>query len=197
MRWVLVEPEDGVRPEWLMDLTVEMNVFDSIYRTRSGRLVRDPADSFRGRHAVFLLGLTSDDELVFRNSWGQEWGDEGLGYISRLYFEQNVNAVWLKRPSWIGWSPGMADALDELARKEGSPPSPSDAAVAKAWVTPNRSMAKEAIVNGSQCRFRVRQVLGSTSETPLIDVIQVATEDTRLGRAHLEMGVSASHRTGK
>jgi ribosomal protein S18 acetylase RimI-like enzyme len=183
--------ENDVRDSWLMDLAVEMDVFDSIYRTRTGELVSKPGDSFRGRHAVSLMGLTSNDDLIFPNTWGPDWGDHGLGYISRSYFERHARAVWLARPSWLGWSPSMEAALAELLWQEGSPGHPSESAVAKAWTTPNRIWAREASVNGLRCLFRLRQVMGSPPRAPLVEVIDISAEDRILGRVHLELALDS------
>jgi hypothetical protein len=38
----------------------------------------------RGGHAVALVGYTSD-RFIVRNSWGDNWGDQGFGYASLEY----------------------------------------------------------------------------------------------------------------
>jgi len=49
-----------------------------------GNLDKYQSDSTRGGHAVSLVGYTSD-RFIVRNSWGEEWGDEGFGYASIDY----------------------------------------------------------------------------------------------------------------
>jgi hypothetical protein len=41
-------------------------------------------ETARGGHAVALVGYT-DDRFIVRNSWGPEWGDQGIGYASVAY----------------------------------------------------------------------------------------------------------------
>ncbi len=51
-------------------------------------IVRLPAreDSVIGGHAVLGVGYTQS-HLLFRNSWGEEWGDGGYGYLPWSYFD--------------------------------------------------------------------------------------------------------------
>jgi GNAT superfamily N-acetyltransferase len=184
--------ENGVPDEWLMGLSVEMKVFDSIYRTRSGQLSVVPDDPFRGRHAVALIGITSDDEHIFQNSWGPDWGDGGIGYLTRSYFEKHVQAVWLTRPSYLGWSPRMDDELSKLASNEEAPGDPSEAAVAIAWMTPNRPTTKNVSVNGLRCRIRMRQVLSSVKGRPLVEMVDISSDEEILGRVHLELPAASN-----
>ncbi|OFZ37235.1 MAG: hypothetical protein A2504_01020 [Bdellovibrionales bacterium RIFOXYD12_FULL_39_22] len=39
-----------------------------------------------GGHVITLVGFDSEKkEFIFRNSWGEEWGDHGYGYIPEQY----------------------------------------------------------------------------------------------------------------
>lgn len=40
-----------------------------------------------GGHAVAAVGVNEGEQLIVKNSWGPEWGDEGYGYITRQYLE--------------------------------------------------------------------------------------------------------------
>jgi C1A family cysteine protease len=39
----------------------------------------------RGGHAVCIVGYTSANRFIVRNSWGTSWGDHGFGYPSDTY----------------------------------------------------------------------------------------------------------------
>jgi hypothetical protein len=81
-------PDDG------SVLTAGIEVFDSGFRAPGGHLpLPSPGDRFRGRHSVAIIDVTPSRDLLFRNSWGQRWGDGGFGTISRAYFEDHVDAV--------------------------------------------------------------------------------------------------------
>ncbi|MDX1909652.1 MAG: S8 family serine peptidase [Bacteroidia bacterium] len=38
-----------------------------------------------GGHAVAIVGYTSDNYFIIRNSWGPEWGNQGYAYASAFY----------------------------------------------------------------------------------------------------------------
>ena len=45
-------------------------------------------NSFCGGHAILLVGYDMDQKhYIFRNSWGQKWGDNGYGYLPFDYIE--------------------------------------------------------------------------------------------------------------
>ncbi len=63
-------------------------------RAQGGRIPPPaPGDSGDG-HAILIVGydgLDTSDEggtFVFRNSWGEDWGDQGYGYLSARCLEQ-------------------------------------------------------------------------------------------------------------
>jgi C1A family cysteine protease len=37
-----------------------------------------------GSHSICIVGYTRD-RFIIRNSWGEDWGDEGFGYASQQY----------------------------------------------------------------------------------------------------------------
>lgn len=53
-----------------------------------------PGDRIRGRHAVVSVGLARNRHGVkyikIRNSWGQDWGQEGHAWLSLPYLKQQI-----------------------------------------------------------------------------------------------------------
>lgn len=62
--------------------------------SRDGRIPM-PASARRlaGLHAILAVGYT-EDELIFRNSWGERWGDGGYGYLPIPYLDQYGLQAW-------------------------------------------------------------------------------------------------------
>lgn len=46
--------------------------------------VFDPT-TVRGGHAIAVVGYTSSNRFIVRNSWGTGWGDKGFGYVTPAY----------------------------------------------------------------------------------------------------------------
>ena len=62
-----------------------MDVYDNFYDYSSG-CYNGPRGDFAGYHAVLIIGWDDaacggDGAWIIKNSWGQEWGDEGFCYI--------------------------------------------------------------------------------------------------------------------
>lgn len=59
---------------------------------RTGEIpVPQEGEQFLGGHAILACGY--DDEkkhVIIRNSWGEEWGDKGYGYLPYEYFEAGL-----------------------------------------------------------------------------------------------------------
>lgn len=52
-------------------------------------------DETIGSHCICLLGLSEDgSQIQFVNSWGEGWGDGGIGYLPRLFFEKHLVSAW-------------------------------------------------------------------------------------------------------
>jgi len=48
-------------------------------------------------HAVALIGFNKD-YIIFQNSWGEDWGDKGIGYIPKNYLPFEAWAVLVDLP---------------------------------------------------------------------------------------------------
>jgi len=51
----------------------------------------DANDTILGGHAVLAVGYNDNDNaLIIRNSWGEDWGDHGYGYLDYEYISRNL-----------------------------------------------------------------------------------------------------------
>jgi len=79
--------------EWLFahgPILVGLNVdatWDSATATK-GKLDTYQPNTVRGGHAVAVVGYTTDQRFIIRNSWGTSWGDKGFGYASEAYIAE-------------------------------------------------------------------------------------------------------------
>jgi len=96
--------EGGLDENDLDHVTISFRFFESAHAAPGGRLLMPHAgDADRGLHAVAMIGWDDPtDSIVFQNSWGARWGDRGIGYMSREYFERYMNDAWLARRAHIG-----------------------------------------------------------------------------------------------
>jgi GNAT superfamily N-acetyltransferase len=55
-------------------------------------------------HAVLVVGYNDNaKELIFWNSWGSNWGDNGFGYLPYEFFSRNyVTEAWSSLPEKVG-----------------------------------------------------------------------------------------------
>lgn len=50
-----------------------------------------------GSHTIILVGYSNADEhLIFANSWGTGWGDNGYGYLPYRYWSDRLLEAWLQ-----------------------------------------------------------------------------------------------------
>lgn len=75
---------------------VSLDINDKWRSAPHGRIPPlSPSDVSNGSHCVVLVGYDDcSSEFMFANSWGDDWGDHGYGYIPYEVFE----ATW-----WEGW----------------------------------------------------------------------------------------------
>jgi hypothetical protein len=87
----------GGAPSWAgPHAAIGFRAFRSIYAAPGGVLpMPAPQETEVGDHSVaFLQWDPATDLLCFVNSWGREWGDGGLGYMSEEYFTKHAHDVW-------------------------------------------------------------------------------------------------------
>lgn len=48
----------------------------------------EPTQKTPGNHAVLAVGaLDGPERLIVKNSWGDDWGEHGYGYLTRRYYD--------------------------------------------------------------------------------------------------------------
>jgi GNAT superfamily N-acetyltransferase len=99
-------------------VSIGFEFFDSTYRSPDGRLkLPEPDDPFRGKHSVWCMDHGDESQLMFSNSWGQRWGDNGVGYVTREYFDSHVDCVIGRWSGVAGPSPTMLECLADARRR--------------------------------------------------------------------------------
>lgn len=60
-------------------------------------IVLPPSGSIQGGHAVLFVGYDDNRRLVtFENSWGEDWGEKGYGYLPYQFFEKGLTSdLWV------------------------------------------------------------------------------------------------------
>lgn len=171
--------ERGV-PEPATDtVTLGVQWFDSGFRPRDGWLgLPGPEEPFRGRHSVRLVGWADEGAtLVFQNSWG-DWGDRGVGYMPREYFEAHVEDVFVQRLASVGPSPHMNRALprpaDQLTAEEE----------ATAWMTRNPETETEVLVRDIRHTL-ARFVTYSVQTQQVVEVFELRNAFRPVARCHV------------
>lgn len=78
-------------------------------------------DSYRGGQTVLAVGFDDsrmgrDGSLLFRNSWGGHWGDNGYGWLPYTFLESHcARDFWaFVRPEWLDTSEFDRPSLDTL-----------------------------------------------------------------------------------
>jgi hypothetical protein len=65
---------------------------DEVQRTGVVPLPQGRHDALEGGHAVFFVGADQERQLFkFQNSWSDQWGDQGYGYLPFAYVERGLS----------------------------------------------------------------------------------------------------------
>ena len=54
----------------------------------------DDENDHRGNHAIVIVGYKESVSngllFLFKNSWGENWGDGGYGWLTERFIEKNI-----------------------------------------------------------------------------------------------------------
>jgi len=86
-------------------------VYESIRQAKGGKIpFPKPEESVLGGHAVLCVGYNDGLQIdsgkgafIIRNSWGENWGDKGYGYLSYDYLLRGLAQDWwaLVKAEWL------------------------------------------------------------------------------------------------
>jgi GNAT superfamily N-acetyltransferase len=129
-----------------------------------------------GGHSVAGAGWDySNGGVLFANSWGRRWGDDGHGEISVEYFDRYVFDIWLSRNARYGWT-------TEKSRRYKEPLSQRD--LVSLWMTEAPRWKHDFNHNGKRHTLVFYESLSATGgPTEIIDIRNGF--GLRLGWAHL------------
>ncbi len=71
---------------------ISLKVYDEFHTPSFGHIGRPSEETVKSEepsyHAMLIVGYSEDDKYyILRNSWGQEWGDNGYCYVSAAYID--------------------------------------------------------------------------------------------------------------
>jgi len=129
MKWRLREANVPLQYHYSLEIAVQL--FESVYDAPHGA-IQMPQDSEReqGEHALseFLGWDDNGERLYFANTWGEEWGDNGRGSISRAYIDRYMTDAWVSRVACVGPTRFTWERIATADTNE---------AFGKAWLIPN------------------------------------------------------------
>ena len=90
-----------------------IEVFPTIYNVRNGRVPNPPNNAKSdGGHAMLCVGYSDPDRVfIIRNSWGEQWGEKGYGYISYDYM---MNKRYNSGDSWVIYEVSTGDDKNNI-----------------------------------------------------------------------------------
>lgn len=104
--------------------------------------------------------------------------------LTRGYFEKHVDAIVLKRPTWMGPSPKMRQAERQLQWSRGTIRSVDPVAYFQAWLTPNAIRQEQVNINGEVHSLRRRTLYTFANHLPF-DVAELRRGEDLCGRVHV------------
>ena len=81
-------------------LFVIVQIWESFFIAQNGKISMPEIDKeeYRGSHAVSVVGLTTEGDVIIRNSWGPRWGDSGHGIMPFEYIKQYASNFYILIP---------------------------------------------------------------------------------------------------
>jgi C1A family cysteine protease len=75
---------------------IGISCFSGIMTTKTGKVPMPKAgEQPLGGHAICVVGYDDATKLVkFKNSWSEQWGDSGYGYLPYAYIDKYMNDAW-------------------------------------------------------------------------------------------------------
>lgn len=69
---------------------ISIKIYKDFYFPEEGRIkLPKKTDEKKGVHSIPIIGLKKDSFIIV-NSWGKNWGDNGIGYLPFKYLKENV-----------------------------------------------------------------------------------------------------------
>lgn len=94
------------RYSWRHQLLI-IEVFESAYTAPAGKLGMPTAnEKSLGLHCICPEAVAPDGTIRFWNSWGNNWGDHGCGYLSPDYLDRYWSEGWAQWNARWGSAPG-------------------------------------------------------------------------------------------
>jgi GNAT superfamily N-acetyltransferase len=162
------------------NVSMGFEYFDSAYYAVDGRLpMPTSSDPYRGRHSVQTTDDGNVDELAFWG-WSREWGDSGVGRVTREYFDAHVDSVMVHWSAVGGPSRAWLKCVSS-SRNRDRPP--ADRWV-QCWPVNNDFQQIPIDVDGRPHQVNRWEVI-SLETSRYVDVFEVRDDTHIVGRAHL------------
>jgi GNAT superfamily N-acetyltransferase len=160
---------------------VAFEYFDSAYRVPDGRLLCDDTP-FRGRHAVVAWDHADEDEIRFVNSWDPPyWGDGGYGYITREYFDRQVDAVHARWSASGGTCPEWVSCMERAETQR----LPEQERLVHCWASARNTFTTQEVATPHRSFTMLHWRAYSMAVPVAVEVIEIRDENEVVGRAHL------------
>jgi GNAT superfamily N-acetyltransferase len=162
----------------MQQIGVAMEVFPSMFDAPEGRLpIPEAGEPCLGLHAVAIGGWTDNGaSLVFQNSYGPTWGDNGRGVLTKQYADRYMREASTLRvgacgPNHKNWDEVFAATGFDLAR---------------AWSSSDKAVAGQVSLKERRFDYQFYPVI-SLGRGCYVEVIEVRSGPTvsREGWAHL------------
>ena len=77
-----------------------LSIWESFFIPQNGQISMPAIDieEYRGLHAVSVVGLTNEGDVVIRNSWGPRWADSGHAMMPFEYLKKYASTVYVLIP---------------------------------------------------------------------------------------------------